>query len=186
MGEDVVSRWSIEYPSILDFLGGQGGRLHKAIREVKAIQEVGIIQAVHGVLTPNRAHPRSVLGLQGGELVAWLAWRQCKTARASLKNTEVNIQEQEKVPFVGAEQEASETSGRGEQSVPAGCRTRVLWGCLGFSTRVLCVSRFLAPGCHAVEHGRMTERMVITQAVKSFLHWESVLSCSQSQHLGLV
>ena len=35
MGEDVVSRWSIEYPSILDFLGGQGGRLHKAIREVK-------------------------------------------------------------------------------------------------------------------------------------------------------
>jgi len=48
----------MEYPSILDFLGGQGGRLHKAVGEV------GIIHAVHGVLTPNRTHPRSVLGLE--------------------------------------------------------------------------------------------------------------------------
>ena len=55
----------MEYPSILDFLGGQGGRLHKAVGEV------GIIHAVHEILTPNRAHPRSVLGLEGGE------WRDC-------------------------------------------------------------------------------------------------------------
>jgi hypothetical protein len=40
------------YPGMLDFLGGQGGRFHEAaIREV-----VGAIQAVHGVLPPNRAH----------------------------------------------------------------------------------------------------------------------------------
>lgn len=85
------------YPGMLDLLGGQGGRFHEAaIREV-----VGAIQAVHGVLPPNRAHllDRPVVpGLErerereGGDRssgvtgVAWRQIRRCKrpaTARSS-------------------------------------------------------------------------------------------------------
>lgn len=63
----------------------------------------------------------------------------------------------------------------GEESKHAGCWDTRRVVVAGFSTRVPAFLTFRgrasAHGCHAVEDGRMPERMVIRQRVKSPLHY---------------